>query len=352
MRDEDVEIIDLSDDSSNVDDVEIIDIDDSELNDNNGNANSESIIFDEGNEQTEAISNVHEKRHFKIPFIPIITIIALIAIVFIVVKIISGFGTDYQEKLRQVSLRLKTSDMMVQLGETYSIEIESDDNNLKVYLTSIVYGEDYDEIYNYVLENNILSISLANNDYAGRLITMGVIDAVGQINGYEENELYNYFTTISDYSTLNLSDGIEYSEGNDTTVVKINIDKKYPIPDDVSYAITADEINNDYFIDEEFYNYNNAKIKLYKVLEDDKVTIYIYEKGSLTNDSYKTLLNVISVLYNDKLIDFKNNFTKITSGTYDKFTIETEYNIEDSEVAYEDLDNYVGFRLIVSNESA
>lgn len=377
MNNDDIEILDMNDEPSKVEqdieiiddldfndiDVDIIDVESEIISGGTNNKNQtlplenennlNDIVFAKANSSALGTSEVNKKTKLNLtPIIGGLVIVCIIAIIFIIFKLITGGTQNNTEKLRQISLRMQTGSTIISLKETYGIEVSSTKDGITVSLTSNNNSSSINKKYEYKLQKNILALEdIDSDDLLATSISTELMDAVAQINGYQKDELKDYIMSVADYSVFKLKNGIEWSSKKDLITIKVNINKKYPIPDNIDYSIGDSELNNEYFKEEDYYSYNNSKLKFYKIVEDSKTLIYIYEKNTITENSYKTMINVIGILYPDLLNTFKNQFQEIKEKEYDKFNLVLNPKIDDTELEEEDLNNYVGFKLEINQES-
>lgn len=234
-----------------------------------------------------------------------------------------------------------------------------DENVPNTLLITVTTGEGKKE-FSFVLEDSILSNDKLSFDqlYA----TIMLIDAVGQVNGYEDGELFYTINSevIRDYTIEN--EGIEIKDNGDYTSIKMDIDKKIPLVDLTDYYLKPDEFDfvRDIVESNEVGNQTgkNLKMSFDIIVREDENYIYIGEEKETTKSTYDSILSALEVLYGNKVVEhFKSIYPDFIEGTteLDGFKIETnvdtdEYIFNNSKVVLVTINNeYVKEKLLIEN---
>jgi len=223
-----------------------------------------------------------------------------------------------------------------------------DENNPNTLLITITTEEGKSE-FSFVLEDGILS----NDTLSGSQLyaTIMLIDAVGQVNGYEDGELFYTVNSevIHDYTIEN--EGFELKENGDYISIKMDIDKKIPLVDLTDYYIKPDEFS---FVKEIVESNDvgnqtgkNLKMSYDVIIRDEEDYIYIGEEKETTKSTYNSVLSAIEVIYGNKVVEyFKSIYPEFIKGTttLDGFKIETDVDTDeaifnDSKVVLVTIDN-------------
>ena len=108
----------------------------------------------------------------------------------------------------------------------------ANDSNNGITITAVMSG--VTENYEYILDKNILSITLNQSDMLGSMATAYLIDSIGKLHGYKDGELLSttlnneYYNVTSKFTVENEGYEVEkYSDG--TSQIKVDITKKIPL---------------------------------------------------------------------------------------------------------------------------
>ena len=100
-----------------------------------------------------------------------------------------------------------------------SIIARLDGKNIKISYEGVEIKE-----YKYKLKNGYLQTELENNDAIGKIILMVLADSIAINKGQNEGEIYTLFNNDT-VLTYKLSEGIEYKEKDNYSIIKLNLDK-------------------------------------------------------------------------------------------------------------------------------
>lgn len=205
-----------------------------------------------------------------------------------------------------------------------SIIATSDANSINITINANGKTENIE----FLLQENILSIEIGQEEIDKVYIALNVIDTIGELHGYQEGELLR---TISSGKTEDYTlekEGFEIENISETKVkIKVDITKKIPLADFSDTYIEVSDLEGleKYISGDGFAENSKGNIYYYKSGYDGKYTLLVAEKENLTQNTYKSVLSILEVMFdNDKVIQyFKNNFPNISTGDkeFDGFSI-------------------------------
>lgn len=173
-----------------------------------------------------------------------------------------------------------------------------------------------------LFQENVLSIEIDQAEstaLAKMYVTLSIIDIIGELHGYQEGELLQ---TISSEESQNYTlekEGYEVENISTTKVkMKVDITKKIPLVDVSDNYLKVSDLEGfeKYISGDGFAENSKGDIWFYKSGYDGKYTVYVAEKENLTENTYKSVLSILEVMFeNDKVIQyFKNNYSNISEG--------------------------------------
>jgi hypothetical protein len=181
-----------------------------------------------------------------------------------------------------------------------------------------------DTNYKYILNDNILSISLKADDMAGAVMLIAVVDSVGQLHGYNDGQ--TYITLNSDeIKTYTIEKGIETTQTGDTVNVKIDINKKLELVDLSNTYIEVTDLNDlaDSIKGDGTAQTSKGNLIFYKTGYDDEAVITIGEKDELTSNAYNTILSAVEVIFgNNEAVLFAQYYPSLQEKSYGKYNME------------------------------
>jgi len=216
----------------------------------------------------------------------------------------------------------------------YILSSTADTNAINV---SVVYNETTNNL-KYTLEENILSASFSeDNILVGILISNMLIDSIGQLHGYSDGELLPTLNTdeILNYTVEN--EGVEFKVSDKSFEVKIDITKKIPLVDMSNVYIKVEHLEDlkEFIVGDGSAQISKGNVLLWKGGFGNKATVLIGEKGTLTDNTYKSILSLLEVMFeSDKTVDyFKENYSNISVGNkeFSGFKIENNPTKDDME---------------------
>lgn len=184
----------------------------------------------------------------------------------------------------------------------------------------------------FTLKGNVLS---ADIDLIHSFQALILVDCIGQIHGYSDGET---LSTLNSEKFENYSldkEGIEITDIDDElSTIKIDITKKFPLVDvSEDFIEVSDLENKKRFISgggsgqgskgDIAYLYQDSQKEGY---DHEVTTLVIGEKRKLTENSYKSLLSVLEVMFGGKEVVnyFKANYSDFSLGnkSFSGFQIE------------------------------
>ena len=231
------------------------------------------------------------------------------------------------------------------LSSSYSSNVTKTDNSIIFDLNSLDPNNPSNIQYLFELDGRNLKIKLnrvENNFYVLNAI-YAIADGIGQFYGHEVDEVgnylysiqnnYNYNTngiTTTDLTTdvLDPNTGIISQVPTGEIIISLNIDTN----------IDTTELNNMHFTIEDLNIYKDSILNTFVdtkkgnlILHTNNSDIYsiiIGERRELTDNTYKTILNLVELLYPTEIEDFKSKFTNLSTISFDKYkiTLDPELN--------------------------
>lgn len=184
----------------------------------------------------------------------------------------------------------------------------------------------------YTLEDSILSANFSGDDaFTGLAVTIVLTDSIGQLHGYSDGELFTTLNSdkISSYTIEN--EGFEARETSDKNYqIKIDISKKIPLIDVSNVYIEVSDLQDlkDYISGDGSAEKSKGNIWFNKSGYDGENTLLIAEKDNLTDNTYKSILSIIEVMFDSsKASDyFKTNYSGISVGNKEFTGFKIEIN--------------------------
>ncbi len=253
-----------------------------------------------------------------------IVIVAIILVVFGAVFLIRNMYVK-NKTLIQIVNKFNTSSIVddyKSVGGT--IKAVRNSNKINIEATS---GEETVNI-EFALNGNILSAEVNGKDFMELIISMDVIDIIGQLSGYEEDELKKTLNSDKATNYTLETEGFETEKLSEEKIrISIDITKKIPLVDfsNIYIEVSDLEMHKERISGDGSAEKSKGNIWFNKSGYDGKYTLLIAEKGELTENTYKSLLSILEVMFeNDKVLDyFKKNYPNISSGDkeFDGFSI-------------------------------
>ena len=199
-------------------------------------------------------------------------------------------------------------------------------------LTVSVAANDTTTNLEYTLEDSILSANFSGDDaFSGLAVTIVLTDSIGQLHGYSDGELFTTLNSdkISNYTVEN--EGFEIKEmSNKDYQIKIDISKKIPLIDVSKDYIEVSDLQESkrYIAGDGVVERSKGNIYFNKYGYDGKNTLLIAEKDNLTDNTYKSILSIIEVMFDSsKASDyFKTNYSGMSVGNKEFTGFKIEIN--------------------------
>lgn len=207
--------------------------------------------------------------------------------------------------------------------------------------------------YEYTLENSILTANFEGTDeiLGGCVITMVLADSIGQLHGYDDGDLFATFNSEEVSSYTLESHGFELKQlSEESCEIKIDISKKIPLIDTSNMYIEVGDLENlkQYISGDGFAEKSKGDVYLNKSGYDGENTLLIAEKGDLTQNTYKSILSVLEVMFeSEKACDyFKPNFSDISVGNKEFTGFKIEVNPSKTEFEEKLIPDDRGYKFI------
>ncbi len=222
-------------------------------------------------------------------------------------------------------------------------------------ILSVTINNDENINFEFILNDDILSGEFGTEDSTIGTDLFNRITAIVQ-NKYFDVEIENTLTTLSSANSESFTiknDGYEKREENNNVLCKLNVSKKITIINlSDSYIKTSDLVNETEFIKEnDTYQKSLNNIIIEKTVLNNKIIISVYEKDNLTENTYKSLISFLTILFDEnEATSFTNQYPVISTDTnFDKYTV--EINPEPSEKeSLITANGYQFIRVTINNE--
>ncbi len=248
----------------------------------------------------------------------------------------------------------KSVKQIKELADGNSLTASSTGNTLTITAAT---NDDSTEIV-YTLSDNILSTTLAKDDLSGGIASLYLIDSIGQLQGYEDGEL---FSTLNSEKITNYTvdkEGIEIKNLEDGSVsIKIDISKKIPLIDLSDSYIEVSDLQDlkNYISGDGSAEKSKGNVWFNKSGYNGENTLIVAEKDNLTDNTYKSILSIIEVMFDSsKASDyFKTNYSGMNVGNkeFSGFKIEINPTKTEFEEGLIPLDSGYKFVRITINKS-
>ena len=212
---------------------------------------------------------------------------------------------------------------MIEDFKKYNGDVKAEFNNSNIIIDVFMQGEKIE--VKYPVDGNIIFIEGdTTNEYDFLKVYMGavLIECIGQLHGYEAGELTKTVNSekVEKYTLEN--EGYKVEKISDTEVkIKIDVSKKIPLVDFSDVYIKVEDLD---FLKEYIYGNGSAEtskgnVWFNKSGSNGEYTLLIAEKNKLTENTYKSLLSIIEVMFSDKMninaVEyFKLNYSDISKG--------------------------------------
>ena len=262
------------------------------------------------------------KKNKIIKFVIILTL-------FLIILMQNSISLAAQVTLEKIVEKFNKSSI-VDFNKNEGVNIVATNNSNAIKI--VIDGDKETETIEFLFKDNILFIEIDSeeeNALSKAYIALEIIDIIGQLHGYKENELILSINDIEGTKDYTLEkEGYERKQISENKFeMKVDITKKIPLLD----------FSNTYFKVSDLQKYKtyiqgNGSTEMTRGNVwfncsgyDGEKELLIAEKGKLTENTYKSLLSIIEVMFEDeKVIQyFKNNYSSIESGdkTFKGFSI-------------------------------
>ncbi len=230
-----------------------------------------------------------------------------------------------------------------------TVTVKESDNNI-----SIALKDSTNELnYLFTLNNEVLSFNYNNAEEKtiGTMIFNKVVSFIqNEYFGINEEETL----TMLDNGLLNYTienNGIESTELNGIIYNKLDVSKQITLIIESSNSIEISDLetSKDYLINNGTYQTSKGNIILYKTSNDTETKVSIMEKNFLTNDSYNSIISVITVMFNIEEAElFKSKYASISNNSFDNYVIEVNPELSEIEKNIIGNENYKLIRITIT----
>ena len=256
-----------------------------------------------------------------------IYLLLIVLIMILSINIKSYAVTPTLEQIANAFNNCKTVKQWANSGSGNSFLASSNENTLTI--TSVMSNVTTEVQYS--LDGNILSTTLAQDNMAGAMASMYLIDSIGQLQGYEDGEL---LATLNSEDVMNYTidnQGYEIKQLDDEKVsIKVDITKKIPLIDTSNVYIEVSDLQDlkSYISGDGSTEKSKGNIWFNKSGYNGENTLLVAEKDNLTENTYKSILSIIEVMFeSNKASDyFKANYSGMSVGNKEFAGIKIEIN--------------------------
>ena len=262
----------------------------------------------------------------------------LFSLVIIILSVFFLTGCGENSKLNDIVDKFNSSKFVKSYADMgYNINATAHYEEITVMINS----SDSDPIkLTFNFENDVLSGKFdMNNDasYFTAFVSLYLIDAIGQVNGYEEEEMIQSLNDMGILEYTLENEGLEISSSSDTFEFKVNINKKVPLIDFSEVYITTEDLESvESYIKEGSYSMQRGNVVMITLTTDGTTTITIAEKKELTSNSYNSLLSVVDVLFDSSKASkyVKSKYESIEEGDkeFAGVKVDVDYETDDESI--------------------
>ena len=277
--------------------------------------------------------------------------------VFILLMMFIGYGNVYAATptLKDVENKFNNNPTVLEYAQMGSVwKATASSNNLNITTTA----GGTTSSFNFSFKNNILTGNFASKDaFGGLMVSMTLVDSIGQLHGYEDGELSKALQgdIVSEYSIEDEGFEMIQTESGDVTI-KIDISKKIPLEpkggsifDNISGNSCKEYIDVDdldfskrFIAGEGFAQFQEGYLVFYKDDLNNLKVITIGEEDKMSSCTYNTILSALEIMFDSKkaVNYFKDNYPAI-SGNKEFTGIKIELNPNDDDFDYEEDYKYI-----------
>lgn len=192
--------------------------------------------------------------------------------------------------------------------------------------------------YTYQLDGNILTMTISNDDMFAALMSIIITEATQQLYGVAKDEASKTLNSEQFANYTVEKEGVELKKGESQAIFKLDISRKITLADFSNTYIKVSDFDNDaleFVKGDGSFSFYKGNIYFKKTGYDEETKILIYEKDNLTNNTYKSLLSAITVIYDEEEADaFAEQYSSLSLGdkTFDRYTIEVNPELNDVDI--------------------
>lgn len=199
------------------------------------------------------------------------------------------------------------------------LEIQTSIQNNQLLFKVVIESEE--TIYTYELKDNLLTTTFKNDDLTAMVIFSYLADAIGQCNGNEAGDVIAYFNSIGILQVK--LDGLTITSKENNYEISLNIDTKFDTSSLKTMYFQIEDLKKGETYLTNTGSYQSAKgyLLFYKAGDINKTTIILAEKKQLSELTYKSILSVVELLYNEELENFKIAYPDLQDASFGRYTI-------------------------------
>lgn len=207
--------------------------------------------------------------------------------------------------------------------------------------------------YNYILNDDILSCEFSTEKSVIGIDLFNIIISFVEEKYFDviQNDTINTLENDEAKTFTLETDNYELSESSNKIIGKLNVNKQITILDFNTDYIKISDLTEETTLIKENDTYQKSinNLVLQKIDNGNNIIISIFEKDLLTENTYKSLISFLTILYDEVEADsFKEQYPGITEDfTFDKYIIAVNPEPTESENTFM-TDGYKLLRVTIS----
>lgn len=253
-----------------------------------------------------------------------------ISFVFILIMFVSIIFTNltYATTITLTDIVTKFNAEVADLVSSGLAISATEDNNTIITTTIDSDGNPQQTIF--TLTNNILESTIANNNLSGAMCAQILIKSIAQLHGYSNDYITAILTLdeIKNYTVDNQGFCIT-PEGNNV-IIKINMQSMNLTTDMSTIFIQPSDLEDlkEYISGDGSAQTSKGYLVLNKGGYGNEVSFFIGENNDLTNNTYKSILSVLEVMFGSTAVPnyFSTKYPNLSNGNSEFDGIKIEIN--------------------------
>jgi len=310
----------------NMNNNEIASFNNSQTNQINGQSNNELLntpnTVQSSNNKTVSIKKTKKSHLSLIIIFVVLALVVAISTTFIILNNthknntnVNNIDSTTKITLEQIATKFNNNSTVKEYATYGSVWNATVNGN--VFEVTIVAAGNTSKL-EYTLDGNILSSKFEGaNVLIGGIVSVVIEDCIGQLHGYQEGEIASILNSdeVENYTVK--KEGFEINKLNDSILeVKMDITKKLPHLDKTNAYFEVSDLKDfeEFISGDGSAQKSKGNVFFWKGGFDDDVTLIIAEEQKLTNNSYKSILSILEVMFGTKNAAkyFEKNYNSIS----------------------------------------